>query len=218
MGKFFDQTLAALLRHANLESEQPILLASPGFTASAFLSHVLSDRAGNNHAAIQDNKSKFIVAHSSSGHVHALYEVLKSPEILSRLHKTKFAQESRVMDEFMTLLRKDDGWAWYGPGEVRRAVERGAVGKGGGKLLISIGLFRAKNVAVRKRYVDLVESVKEYGGEVIIFSDESESGKKLESLSGLAAILTYPLQDLENEDEEEEEDNNDDKQKAEDGQ
>lgn len=214
MGKFFDQTLAALLRHANLESEQPILLASPGFTASAFLSHILSDKAGNSNAEIRNNKSKFIVAHSSSGHVHALYEVLKSPEILSRLHKTKFAQESRVMDEFMTLLRKDDGWAWYGPKEVRRAVERGAVGKGGGKLLISLGLFRAKDVAVRKSYVDLVENVKVYGGEVIIFSDESESGKQLESLSGIAAILTYPLQDLEDEDDDDEEDENE---KAEDG-
>ena len=106
------------------------------------------------------------------------------------------------MDDFMTLLRKDTGWAWYGPGEVRRAVDRGAVGKGGGKLLISLGLFRAKNLDVRKKYVQLVETVKEFGGDVSIFSDESESGKRLEELSGIAAILTYPLEDLENDEDE----------------
>lgn len=113
------------------------------------------------------------------------------------------------MDGFMELLRKDEGWAWYGPGEVTKAVERGAVGKGGGKLLISLELFRANDVAVRKRYVALVEAVKDYGGDVTIFSDQTESGKRLQELSGVAAILTYPLQDLEVDDEDEDEDDND---------
>lgn len=208
MTKFFDQTLTALLRHANMESEQPILLASPGFTAAGFLSYILSDKASNNHnitASLRDNKSKFIVAHSSSGHLHALYEVMKSPEILGRIHHTKFAHHARVMDEFMTLLRRDDGWAWYGPGEVRRAVERGAVGKGGGKLLISLGLFRATDLDTRKRYVGLVESVRDYGGDVLIFSDEGEAGKKLVDLGGVAAVLTFPLEDLEEPEPEQEE-------------
>lgn len=178
-----------------MESEQPVLLASPGFTANAFLSHIQSDKSADK-ISVKDYKSKFIIAHSASGHVHALYEVMKAPEVQGRLHMTKFVRETKLMDAFMELLRKDEGWAWYGPGEVSKAVERGAVGKGGGKLLISLSLFRAQDIDVRKRYVDLVEAVKDYGGDVTIFSDQTESGKKLEGLSGVAAILTYPLQDL----------------------
>ncbi|KAI9884888.1 MAG: hypothetical protein M1823_003329 [Watsoniomyces obsoletus] len=193
--RFFEQILTSLLRHANLESEQPILLASPGFTASAFLAYVLSDK-GVETSGVKDLKSKFVVAHSSTGHLHALYEVMKSPEVQGRLQTTRLTREIKLMDHFMELLRKDEGWAWYGPGEVTKAVERGAVGKGGGKLLISQSLFRAQDVAVRKRYVQLVESTKEFGGEVTIFSDANEGGKRLESLSGVAAILTYPLPDL----------------------
>jgi protein pelota len=112
------------------------------------------------------------------------------------------------MDRFNELLRKDDARAWYGPKEVWRAVERGAVGKGGGVLLISDTLFRAKSVAERQKWVSLVDRVRDVeGGEVRIFSSQHESGRSLEGLGGVAAILTYPVEDLdESEDDEEEED------------
>ena len=101
------------------------------------------------------------------------------------------------MDDFLTLLRKDDGRAWYGPREIERAVEKGAVGRGGGVLLSSNALFRAQDVGIRRRWVKLVDRVREdEGGEVRVLSSEHESGKRLEGLGGIAAILTFPLEDL----------------------
>lgn len=105
------------------------------------------------------------------------------------------------MDEFMTSLRKDDGRAWYGPKEVEMAVEKGAVGRGGGMLLISNSLFRAQDVGVRRRWVGLVDRVRDVeGGEVRVLSSEHESGSRLEGLGGVAAILTFPLEDLDDDD------------------
>jgi protein pelota len=107
------------------------------------------------------------------------------------------------MDRFFTLLRQDDGRAWYGPREVEGAVEKGAVGRGGGVLLISNALFRAQNVEERKRWVGLVDRVREVeGGEIRVLSSLHESGKRLESLGNVAAILTFPLEDLDERDEE----------------
>lgn len=109
------------------------------------------------------------------------------------------------MDEFTALLRKDDGRAWYGPKEVELAAEKGALGKGGGVLLISNALFRAQDVSVRRRWVRLVDRVRDVeGGEVRVLSSEHESGKRLEGLGGIAAILTFPLEDLDDEVEDEE--------------
>lgn len=71
----------------------------------------------------------------------------------------------------------------------------------------------------RKQFVKLVEDVKGYGGEVLIFSSMHESGQRespsplpgshtdddgteLNQLTGMAAILTYPL-DVEDVEEEE---------------
>ena len=45
----------------------------------------------------------------------------------------------------------------------------------------------------RNRYVDMVEAVRARGGEALIFSSMHESGQQLNLLTGIAAILTYPL-------------------------
>lgn len=150
-------------------------------------------------------KANFIIVHSSSGHLHALNEVLQSPEVLARLKDTKYARETKLMDEFMTFLRKDDGRAWYGPKEVELAAEKGALGKGGGVLLISDALFRAQDIGVRRRWVRLVDRVRDVeGGEVRVLSSEHESGRRLEGLGGIAAILTFPIEDLDEDLEDEE--------------
>ena len=114
------------------------------------------------------------------------------------------------MKDFMDALYKDDGKTAYGPREVEQAVEKGAVGRGGGVLLISDSLFRAQDVTTRKRWVGLVDRVKETeGGEVKVLSSTHESGRQLEGLGGIAAILTFPLEYLD-EDEEDEEAGNED--------
>ncbi|PBP23196.1 L30e-like protein [Diplocarpon rosae] len=96
---------------------------------------------------------------------------------------------------FMAMLRKDDGRAWYGPREVEHAVAKGAVGRGGGVLLINNSLFRSQEVGTRKRWVTLVDKVKGDGGDARILSSDHESGKRLDGLGGIAAILTFPVED-----------------------
>jgi len=54
-------------------------------------------------------------------------------------------------------------------------------------------LFRASDPKERKKYVELVEAVRNKGAEVLIFSSMHESGQQLNQLTGVAAILTFPL-------------------------
>ena len=72
------------------------------------------------------------------------------------------------------------------------------------------GLLRASDPGIRKKYVAMVEAVQQKGGEVLIFSSMHESGQReqdtpllrstsnpsrveLNQLTGIAAILTFPL-------------------------
>jgi protein pelota len=142
--------------------------------------------------------------HSSSAHVHALTDILSSDTVKSRLADTKYARDAATMDRFGELLRLDDGRAWYGPRECERAAERGAIGPGGGVLLVSNALFRSDDLAVRKRYVRLVEAVRKLGGDVLVMSSVHESGKRLDGLGGIAAILTFPMVGLDDDDDENE--------------
>lgn len=50
----------------------------------------------------------------------------------------------------------------------------------------------------------MCDQVKSFGGSVVIFSSLHESGRQLNGLGGVAALLTYPL-DLDLVEEEEEE-------------
>ena len=198
--KFYQTTLETLLRHVDITEPRPLLLASPGFTAAGFLKYIIDEATRTGNKAVLTNKANFVVVHSSSGHLHSLNEVQKSPEVLAKLKDTKYAKETRLMDEFLTMLRKDDGRAWYGPNEVEKAVEQGAVGRGGGVLLINNSLFRSQEIGTRKRWVALVDKVKEDGGDARVLSSDHESGKRLDGLGGIAAILTFPLVDLDEED------------------
>ena len=127
-----------MLRHFNLETLKVILLASPGFSATSLREHIIAQATLQNNLSILKTKSKFLVVHSSTGHIYSLNEILKSNEVKAKLADTKFARESRAIDEFYKMMGIDENRAYYGPKHVIRAVEAGAVGT----LLISDSLFR----------------------------------------------------------------------------
>jgi protein pelota len=54
-------------------------------------------------------------------------------------------------------------------------------------------LDSASDPKLRKTYVELVEGVQQKGAEVVMFSSMHESGQQLNQLTGIAAILTFPL-------------------------
>lgn len=194
--RFYQIVYDSLLRQINLDDPKPLLLASPGFTASTFQQYIKKQASNGANKQLVQFASKITVAHSASGHVHSLSEILTSPAVTSQLSDTKFARASQLMDKFLEMVRKDDMRAWYGPKECEAAVAQGAVGKGGGVLLISNELFRSQKIEVRKRWVAVVDEVKSQGGEVVVLSSMHESGQRLGGLGGIATILTWPIEDL----------------------
>lgn len=70
--------------------------------------------------------------------------------------------KTQALASFYSMLAQDQDRACYGYKAVRYATEEEAVAT----LLISDKLFKAKEVAVRRQYVDLVEAVDGRGGKV----------------------------------------------------
>lgn len=213
MVKFFRVTLETLLRQmdfntsitsgTNSDDVRPILLASPGFVAAGFHKFIQSE-ASTTTPGLKRLLPSIVVVHSASGYLNSLSEVLQSPAVKTLLADTKYARETRLMDDFMDQLRKETNKATYGPREVESAVNQGAVGRGGGVLIMSNRLFRSQDIAERKRWVTLVDRVRDVeGGEVRVLSSDHESGKRLEGLGGIAALLTFPVveEELDSEDE-----------------
>ena len=203
MNAFFEKTLSTLLRSADFSQPRALLLASPGFVAQDFRAYILAEGQKNADKRLQRIAKDSVVVHSSSGHVHSLNEILKSSEVQATMRDKKYSTETRLMDEFYEKLKNDDGRAWYGARPVEKAVLEGAVGRGGGVLLINNAFFRSLDIPTRKKYVGLVDRVKDDGGDARVLSSDHESGERLDALGGIAAILTYPLPDLDEESEDE---------------
>merc|ERR1711973_831953 len=113
--------------------------------------------------------------------------------VQAKLADTKASEEVKSLENFYKMLKHEPDRAFYGPKHVTRAAESDAVET----LLISDKLFRANKVSERRKYVDLVDKVRDMGGEVRIFSSMHVSGEQLDLLTGLCAILRFPMPELE---------------------
>ncbi|WOO85577.1 Protein dom34 [Vanrija pseudolonga] len=196
MANFLQTTYQAILRLIPFESLKAVVIASPGFTKDTLYDYIFQQATETNNKALLASRPKWVKVHSNTPHVHSLVEALRDPGVARMLQGAKFAREGLALDKFVELsykfhkmLASDELRAWYGPEHVALAVDRGAVGT----LLISDDLFRAADPAKRNKYVQMVDDVRARGGEAIIFSSMHESGVQLNLLTGIAAILTYPL-------------------------
>lgn len=72
MQKFFESVMQAVVRHVNFEIVKCVLIASPGFVKDQFFEYILQQAAKMDNKTLLDNKSKFLLVHSSSGFKHSL--------------------------------------------------------------------------------------------------------------------------------------------------
>jgi protein pelota len=173
--KFFDNLLAAVLRHVDFAVVRVLLIAGPGFTKDAFVAHMFAEAQRRELKSLLEAKPKVITAHASSGYKHALAEALASPALAARVADTAAAAEVAALDAFYAMMSADPSRAFYGPGHVRAAAELGAVQT----LLLSDELYRTADAAERAAWVDLVAAVRAAGGDAHVFSAGHLSGQRL---------------------------------------
>jgi len=190
--KFFEAVYQAVLRHIDFSKIKCVVLGSPGFVKDDFFEYLKAESVRRDDRPLIENKSKFVLCKASSGHKHALEEVFSDPSVAAQMTETKVAKEVDVLNKFMRMMDTDPDKAYYGYDHVSKANEQLAIDS----LLVTDELFRASDVKTRKKYVQLVESVRENGGQVFVFSSMHVSGQQLQQVSGVAAILRYPLPDL----------------------
>lgn len=190
--KFYKAIYTSMTKTYDFSKLKMIIICSPGFYAKTLYEKIMQYATQEQNRNILDNESMFLVAHSSTGYMQGITEVLKNPIYSNKLQDTKYSREANIMDSFMKHLNEDDYKAWYGEQEVFKAAELGAIDE----LLITDLLARSPDLSQRKKYMDLMKSIESLGGRVIIFSTLHISGEELDRLTGIACILKYPIPDL----------------------
>ncbi|PVU85631.1 hypothetical protein BB560_002232 [Smittium megazygosporum] len=189
---FFQKVYTAIKQHIDFSFIKVFIIASPGFLREEFVEYFNSAALRNEDKQIIENKSKIVLIHTSSGHKSALEEVLRDPVIVAKLATTKYALEVSTLDKFYKMMNSDPNRAVYGYKHVLKAADMGAIGT----LLIADTLFRSPDISKRKTYVNLVQSLSKTRSTVVIFSSLHVSGEQLNQLTGVAAILNFPIPDL----------------------
>lgn len=128
---------------------------------------------------------------ASSAHLGALLEALKDPSTRKAVGEAAETLDADVLEQLYEEIQKYK--ALYGPSHVLEAFKEGAIKT----LLFSDDVFRTKDPIERKLWTKVRERVENSGfGSARIFSTGHESGERLKQLTGVAAILRFPMENL----------------------
>lgn len=161
-----------------------IILAGPGFTKQDAHEYI-----EDNHRHLTDRISVVDTAAVGDRGVH---EVLKRGAIEAVQTETRIAKEADLIDQ-LTERIAEGAKASYGPENVAEAAEFGAVET----LLVLDERLRKERHGEGDWDIDVnevIETVEQQGGDVVVFSTEFAPGEQLKNLGGIAALLRYRLQ------------------------
>ncbi|KJP87865.1 mRNA surveillance protein pelota [Plasmodium fragile] len=186
---FFKQLLLQLLKNVDVEKMQCIVLGGPGFFKNDFLQFVYEKSEQKNDKDVLSMKTKFLIVKTSSINRNSVNEILNNEQIKKQVLNMKVVSHMDVLNKFYKLFDKSEEKICYGDADVRYAASLHAIES----LLITDRTFRNCDVVTRKEYVAMVRDVKGTGGRVFIFPDNHTTGEQLNALTGIAAILKFPV-------------------------
>jgi protein pelota len=152
-----------------------IVLASPAFWKEYLMKEIEDDKI----------KKKITLATCSSIDGSTINEILKRPELKTVLEKDKSSRESTLIEELLEAIRKDN--AAYGINQVKEKLISGNLSV----LLISENLIKKAKSDKTYGFLDRIMNDAELlNADIRIISSEDAS-KKLDGLSGIAALLRW---------------------------
>lgn len=187
--KFFDMTAKALVSNVDVHNMRCIIIASPGFLQSEFLSFITSRRT---EYGLQNELSRgvFVTGVVPSGHSQELEGLLAQPEMQKHVATLKAAVQANAMQELLKQMNTDMDCVILGENTVKRMDEvRDAIKK----LLVTDNYIRGLELKERLEFLEEKERLEKMQVQVIVFSVKHQSGEHLAQLGGIAAILKYAM-------------------------
>jgi protein pelota len=178
---FFDQLCRIITDYDIRLKPASIVLGSPAFWKDEFQKHI------DNPAL----RKRLVLATTSGANEAALGELLRRDELRIALAGVNAANDARQMDEVLAAIGKG-GAVCYGTVDCENASNAGAVAT----LLVTDGRIkkdRAQGAAVINRLDTVMRNTAAAQGKVSIIRSDSDAGKKLDGLGGVAALLRYRL-------------------------
>lgn len=159
--EFFGTVAAEIERRA----DNNVAIVGPGFVKDSFAEHL---------------GKKVLIESTSDEGMNGVKEAIKKGVLKRAEGELRVAEEYELVDELLSLLRKDPELCALGE-EAKRALEMGAAEK----LLVLDEKLHDR--------VELLDLAKRTGCRTYVISSEHEAGTTLRSFGGVAAILRYKV-------------------------
>jgi len=179
--EYFRKTLNSL-RQIWMIKPSPIVIIGVGFVKNDFAKFLENE-------AIDIAKSIIDIKSVNNSGVAGIYEALRASILSKAAKQMRIAEEAEAIEEILKRLGKGESNIAYGLEEVEKAAGFGAVEK----LVLADTKLRETSNEKRLNLEDLMKSVEQKHGSIIIVSTEHEAGEKLMALGGVAALLRFPL-------------------------
>lgn len=173
MPEFFGQILSHLKQVHNQGS--PMIIIGPAFFKDQFRTFCLDKDRELIASAVMEN--------TSQAGMNGIQEALKRGVVSRVVKNSRVAIETEMVERFLIEISKNGLYA-YGPDELNRAFDLGAVEK----LLITNETIRSKHGSL------LLDKAKATGADVMVISSVHEAGKKMTGFGGAGAILRFKIQ------------------------
>ena len=165
------------------QGQNPIVVVGVDYIKNDF-AKFLSKEAADMAKSVVDVKSV------NNGGVSGIYEALRSGVLLRAAKQMRIVAETEVMEEVMKRLGKGEATITYGLEAVENALQMGAVET----LIVADTTIRESGEEQRLHLEKLMREVEQRRGSITVVSTEHEGGAKLLALSGIVALLRFPIQ------------------------
>jgi protein pelota len=170
--EFFGDCLAEFKMALQGQEEMPLVVVGPGFTKDDFLQCAKEKARGLFDKAVVDS--------TAHGGQLGVQEALRRGTIARVVESHRLVEEIQLVEKVFEGVA-NDGKATYGPKHVEAALKAGAVEV----LLVADSI-------VREPAIDrLMEMAAEAKARAVVLSTEAEAGRRLEGLTGIAAVLKF---------------------------
>ncbi len=176
---FYEEIIKNLQLYYDRYNPEKIILASPAFYKEDLFKRISQ----------KDLRAKIVLATSSDVSETSLDEVIKRPELKEVLKQSRAREEQLLVEEALLEISKNN-LAVYGLEEIKKAITAGAVSA----LIITDKYIHQQRE--QKTYSQLDEQMKKVDaaqGKIHIITSIHDSGKRIDGLGGVVALLRYKL-------------------------
>jgi protein pelota len=183
--EFFKDVSKVIIENIKKTEISMNIICGPGFLKEQFSQYL------NSYLTAEKVNVDLRIASASSATVSAINEIIKSGVISEFMADHRLTEETRLMDEFIERLGKDQGLFTYGFDETLSAANLGAIQD----LLVTDVVLRSRiNKDDRQRIEQLFYLVENARGNIHIISTLHPAGEQLQNYSGIASLLRFKTQ------------------------